>query len=78
MHELRNAVESAKGTILSQNDHIAHQDNAFRQLRQKCATQEKDYTSQLEDLQHQNAELASDLERQECPRTFLRTLLLGA
>ena len=61
--ELRQAVDSAKNTILSQNRHIADQDLIVRQLRQKYVDKQKESKPKIENLQNQNALFCSQVDR---------------
>ena len=51
---LKAAVESAKETILSQNQHITDQGSSLRQLKHKCQTLEEECACQAETLLRQD------------------------
>ena len=63
IEELREATDSAKETIISQNEHIAHQDSSMRQLKKRLQSWEKDHSKKMDGLQRENERLQSKLER---------------
>ena len=65
LEEMRAAVESAKETILQQNQHMGSQDNALRKAKQRGAEAIEDSRSQLHALQDENVEMRGLLDR--CP-----------
>ena len=63
MGDLREATESAKDTIISQNEHIAQQDSSMRQLKKRLQSMEKDHSKQMLSLQRVHDTLHDQLER---------------
>ena len=61
--ELRAAVDSAKETILSQNEHISGQSATIRQLRQKNKDAENNFQIQIQEIQEKNEDLRSQMEK---------------
>jgi hypothetical protein len=63
LSEMKAAVESAKETILQQNEHIGSQDDSLRKARRKAAETHEDAKSQLQSLQEENIKLKNLVER---------------
>ena len=61
--ELREGIDSAKETIVSQNEHMAQQDNSMRQLKKRLQIKEKEHSKQSDSLQRENDKLHLQMER---------------
>ena len=65
LEEMRAAVESAKETILQQNQHMGNQDDALRKAKRQAAETQEESRSQLHALRDENSELRGLVDR--CP-----------
>lgn len=63
VHDLKCAVESAKDTIVAQNQHITNQENTIRQVKRSLQAREQVLKTQVESLQGENDHLQAHLER---------------
>jgi len=61
--EMRAAVESAKETILQQNQHVGSQEDALRAARRQAAEIQEDCKAQLRSLQDENLKLRGLVDR---------------
>jgi predicted nucleic acid-binding Zn-ribbon protein len=61
--DMRAAVESAKETILQQNQHVGSQDDALRKAKQQAAEAQEDFRTQLHSLQEENRTLKGLVDR---------------
>ena len=74
---LQEAVDSAKGTIISQNEHITHQNSSMRQLKKRLQSSERDHGKQKDALQREIDKLQGRLERYFLSKLIIiRNLLL--
>lgn len=61
--DMKAAVESAKETIVQQNEHIGSQDGCLRKARRNAAETQEDSKCQLQSLQEENLKLKSLVQR---------------
>ncbi len=60
---LKDATDSAKNTIVSQNNHITEQDQSIQHLKKRLQSKENEFCKQVDMFHEENDNLQSQLKR---------------